>query len=59
MIIATPRDRQSYDQNHYAPARRAGDYLYISGVPMGLGAGEGHEIADFERSCGEDLTGLA
>lgn len=32
VVIAGARGQTAYDQWHYAPARRAGDYVYISGV---------------------------
>jgi len=34
-VIPTPGSQRAYDDMHYAPARRAGDYLYVSGVIAG------------------------
>ncbi|MBW8815729.1 MAG: RidA family protein [Caulobacterales bacterium] len=48
MVIPTDRAQAAYDQIHYAPARRAGDYLYISGVIAGPRAGEGRDAAAFK-----------
>ena len=31
-IIATSQDMQGYDQYHYSPAYRAGDFVFFSGV---------------------------
>jgi enamine deaminase RidA (YjgF/YER057c/UK114 family) len=35
VVITSPGEQRAYDDYHYAPARRAGDYLYISGVIAG------------------------
>jgi enamine deaminase RidA (YjgF/YER057c/UK114 family) len=32
VIISTPAEHAAYDDWNYAPARRAGDYVYVSGV---------------------------
>jgi len=32
VVIVTPRQQELYDTWKYAPARRAGDYVYVSGV---------------------------
>jgi len=32
VVIATERQQEVYDTWKYAPARRAGDYVYVSGV---------------------------
>ena len=48
VIIPTAGDKAVYDRFHFAPARRAGDTLYISGVVVGRGAGEGNDVAAFK-----------
>ena len=35
VVIQSPGAQRNYDAYKYAPARRAGDYLYISGVVAG------------------------
>jgi enamine deaminase RidA (YjgF/YER057c/UK114 family) len=35
VALVGPGDRESYDRFNYAPIRRAGDHLYISGVIIG------------------------
>lgn len=32
VVLQSERDHSSYEGWHYAPARRAGDYVYVSGV---------------------------
>ena len=39
VIIPSERDQGAYDQWHFAPARRVGDTLYISGVIAGKAPG--------------------
>jgi enamine deaminase RidA (YjgF/YER057c/UK114 family) len=48
VIIANARQQQSYDAIHYAPARRAGDTLYISGVIVGRAEDEGTDPEAFK-----------
>ncbi len=35
VVISTPAEHKAYDEWNYAPARRAGDYVYVSGVVVG------------------------
>ena len=35
VVISTPAEHTAYDDWNYAPARRAGDYVYVSGVVVG------------------------
>lgn len=35
VAISTPAEHTAYDEWNYAPARRAGDYVYVSGVVVG------------------------
>ena len=48
VVIPTAGDKAVYDRYHYAPARRAGDTLYISGVVVGRGPTEGTDVAAFK-----------
>jgi enamine deaminase RidA (YjgF/YER057c/UK114 family) len=48
VVIPSERAQGGYDRIHYAPARRAGDYLYISGVIAGPRPGEGRDVAAFK-----------
>jgi enamine deaminase RidA (YjgF/YER057c/UK114 family) len=48
VVIPSDRAQAAYDRIHYAPARRAGDYLYISGVIAGPRAGEARDAAAFK-----------
>jgi enamine deaminase RidA (YjgF/YER057c/UK114 family) len=34
-VISTPAEHTVYDEWNYAPSRRAGDYVYVSGVVVG------------------------
>jgi enamine deaminase RidA (YjgF/YER057c/UK114 family) len=35
VILSTPAEHTAYDEWNYAPARRAGDYVFVSGVVVG------------------------
>ena len=35
VILSTPAEDTAYDESNYAPARRAGDYVYAFGVVVG------------------------
>jgi enamine deaminase RidA (YjgF/YER057c/UK114 family) len=49
VVIATAAEKATaYDQFHYAPSRRVGDTLYISGVVAGRREGEGKDVSAFE-----------
>ena len=49
VIIATAAEKAvAYDQYHYAPSRRVGDTLYISGVVAGRREGEGKDVLAFK-----------
>jgi enamine deaminase RidA (YjgF/YER057c/UK114 family) len=48
VIIPNERHRPAYDTYRYAPARRAGDTLYISGVIVGRRPSEGTDVAAFK-----------
>ncbi len=49
VVFANPDEREvMYDQLHYAAARRAGDFVYLSGV----------EAGPFEKGDGTDVAAL-
>ena len=48
VVIPNERHRPAYDTYRYAPARHAGDTLYISGVIAGRRPGEGTDVAAFK-----------
>jgi len=45
VVIATAKDKSAYDEYHYAPSRRVGDTLYLSGVVVSRRDGEGKDTA--------------
>ena len=47
VVIQSGNAQRSYDEFKYAPARRAGDYLYISGVIAGPRGGQARDAAAF------------
>lgn len=47
VVIPSPGAQQAYDDFKYAPARRAGDFLYISGVIAGPLGDEGRDAPAF------------
>lgn len=48
VIIPTAQHHQAYNEFHYAPARRVGDMLYVSGVVAGPVNDEATDAAGFE-----------
>src|SRR5687768_16446431 len=48
VIIPSPGAQRAYDAYRFAPARRAGDYLYISGVIAGPQGSEGRDVEAFK-----------
>jgi enamine deaminase RidA (YjgF/YER057c/UK114 family) len=48
VIIPSPAAKRAYDEIHYAPARRVGDMLYISGVIVGRAPDEGTDAEAFK-----------
>ena len=47
VIIQSPGAQRNYDEFKFAPARRAGDFLYISGVIAGPRGSQGRDSAAF------------
>lgn len=48
VVIPSPTAQLNYDTYRFAAGRRAGDYLYVSGVIAGPRPGEGHDAAAFK-----------
>lgn len=58
VIIPTERQQKSYDEIKYAPARRVGDTLYVSGVIVGRAANEGTDPESFKKQVRRAFTAL-
>ena len=58
VIIPGPGGQRAHDEVGYAPARRAGDTLYVSGAIVGRAPGEGNDLAAFETQTRRTLTAL-
>lgn len=58
VIIPSARHQQVYDDVGYAPARRSGDTLYISGALVFRGPGEGNDQAAFDVQVRRTLSQL-
>jgi enamine deaminase RidA (YjgF/YER057c/UK114 family) len=48
VLLPTEVDRNEYARYHFAQVRRAGDYLYVSGVIAGRREGEGRDVEAFK-----------
>lgn len=58
VIIPSAGGQRAHDEVGYAPARRAGDTLYVSGAIVGRAPGEGTDVAAFEAQVRRALTQL-
>lgn len=58
VIIPTERAQKSYDEIKYAPARRVGDMLYVSGVIVARREGEGTDPESFKTQVRRAFTSL-
>jgi enamine deaminase RidA (YjgF/YER057c/UK114 family) len=58
VIIPGPGGQHAHDQVGYAPARRAGDTLYVSGAIVFRAEGEATDVAAFEAQVRRTLTML-
>jgi len=58
VIIPSAGYQKAYDDYGYAPARRAGDYVYVSGVVAGAIRDEGTDAAAFEAQVRRAFTQL-
>ncbi|MDP3802587.1 Rid family hydrolase [Brevundimonas sp.] len=58
VIIPSRGGQYAHDEVGYAPARRAGDTLYVSGAIVFRAEGEGTDVAAFEAQVRRTLTSL-
>lgn len=58
VIIPSAPHQRGYDEVGYAPARRAGDVLYVSGAIVGRAPDEGTDPAAFETQVRRTLRQL-
>ena len=58
VIIPGPGGQRAHDEVGYAPMRRLGDVLYVSGAIVGRGPDEGNDVAAFEAQVRRTLTYL-
>lgn len=59
VALPSNRDRDNYDRYHYAQTRRAGDFVYISGVVAGPAAGEATDADAFKAQIRRAFTRIA
>jgi len=50
IVLQTERDHFAYDSWHFAPARRAGDFVYVSGIIVTRDPGQAPSPANFAAS---------
>jgi enamine deaminase RidA (YjgF/YER057c/UK114 family) len=60
VVFANPEEREvMYDQLHYSAARRAGDFVYLSGVEAGpLEKGDGTDVKAFKVQLRRAFTAI-
>ncbi|ATC31458.1 RidA family protein [Caulobacter vibrioides] len=58
VVIPSAAHQGSYDAIKYAPARRVGDTLYVSGVIVGRGKDEGTDPESFKRQIRRAFVSL-
>ena len=51
VVLTGQRDETSWSELKFAPLRRAGDVVYLSGAVMGPRPGEGHDVAAFKAQA--------
>jgi enamine deaminase RidA (YjgF/YER057c/UK114 family) len=57
VVFANPGEREEmYDQLGYSAARRAGDFVYLSGVEVGPLEGEGKDFESFKTQLRRAMT---
>jgi len=59
VVIHSPGAQRNYDAYKFAPARRAGDFLYISGVIAGPYGGEARDTAALTDQTRRALRSIA
>lgn len=58
VVIPSERSQKSYDEIKYAPARRVGDTLYVSGVIVGRAKDEGTDPESFKTQVRRAFVSL-
>lgn len=58
VVLASPSQRRGYEQIHYAPVRRVGDTIYVSGIIAGAPHGKVADSALFQRQVEELFRAL-
>ena len=58
VIIPSERHQKAYDDIKYAPARRVGDMLYVSGAIVGRAKDEGTDPESFKKQVRRTFTNL-
>ena len=58
VVVPSAGAQRAYDQIRYAPARRAGDFLYISGVIAGPIGAEGRDAQAFRAQARRAFAAL-
>lgn len=58
VVIPSERSQKSYDEIKYAPARRVGDTLYVSGVIVGRTKDEGTDPESFKTQVRRAFVSL-
>ncbi len=59
VVFANPGEREEmYDQLTYSAARRAGDFVFLSGVEVGPAKGEGTDSAAFKVQLRRGFTAI-
>lgn len=48
VVLPSAGEAKAYDEYHYAPARRAGDWVYVSGAIAGRAPNEGRDVEAFK-----------
>lgn len=51
VTIPDARHKPAYDSYRYAPSRRAGDSVYVSGIITGRRPGEGNDVTAFKAQA--------
>jgi enamine deaminase RidA (YjgF/YER057c/UK114 family) len=59
VVIPSAGGQRAYDEIKYAPARRAGDVLYISGVIAGPRGDEGRDAEAFKAQARRAFTAIS
>jgi enamine deaminase RidA (YjgF/YER057c/UK114 family) len=58
VVLPDEASKKAHDEYRYAAARRVGDMVYLSGVIVGRGPGEGNDVAAFKLQTRRALERL-